>query len=755
MKAQLDYISVNKKWINSVQNYEAYNSIEGVSSDHRIVSIKVQPSLRANKKKSSIKPPFDWKQLSSNADIRNKFTITLQNRFSQLQNEDNDNINLSNTYINFMNAHKQAAEDCIPLQHKTKRKVPWENEIVEQKRECLKILANLKNKTPTSTNIRNYRKARQELEETYNIEQHKYIQEKIETIRNADENKQSSLAWQMVNEVIGQKRSTQAKLKASSQDERLQKWKEHFQNLLGKAPVIKDQPIQQIIDNELPIKKGPFSEEELEAVLKKLKNKKAPGLDEIPPEVWKTSFNDILLKSCNSLYNQSSIQIWTEGCILPFPKKGDLSLATNYGGITLTPIAAKIYNSMLLNRIQSEVEKVLRRNQNGFRKNRSTVGQILTVRRIIEGVKANDLEAVILFVDFSKAFDSIHHGKIAGILQAYRIPNVTIAAIMMLYRNTKAMVRSPDGDTDFFNVVAGVLQGDTLAPFLFILTLDYVLRTSLDKLNSFGFTLEKAKSRRYPAKKITDADYTDDLALFSNKIDDAERLLHAVEEAAARIGLYVNAKKTEYVCYKQNGEIKDLKGTTLKEVEHFTYLGSNISSTEKDVTIRIAKAWSALNRLRTIWKSSLPDNTKRNFFRAVVESVLICGSTAWTLTKHLEDKLDGTYTRMLCAILNNSWKQHPTNDHLYGNIPKVSDIIREWRTRFAGYCWRSKNELASDLWIPKHGYSQVGRPCKSYISQLAVDTQMQIEDLKNAMEDQNVWRQRVRMVRATRPIPIR
>ena len=112
----------------------------------------------------------------------------------------------------------------------------------------------------------------------------------------------------MVNEVTGRKRSTQAKLKASSQDERLQKWKEHFQNLLGKAPVIKDQPIQQIIDNELPIKKRPFSEEELETVLKKLKNKKAPGLDEIPPEVWKTRrFNDILLKSCNSLYNQSFI----------------------------------------------------------------------------------------------------------------------------------------------------------------------------------------------------------------------------------------------------------------------------------------------------------------------------------------------------------------------------------------------------------------------------------------------------------------
>ena len=408
---------------------------------------------------------------------------------------------------------------------------------------------------------------------------------------------------------------------------------------------------------------------------------------------------------------------------------------------------------MLLNRIQPEVEKILRRNQNGFRKNRSTVGQILTVRRIIEGVKAKNLEAVILFVDFSKAFDSVHRGKIAEILMAYGVPEETIAAIMMLYKNTKSMVRSPDGDTDFFEVLAGVLQGDTLAPFLFILTLDYILRTSVETLSSLGFTLEKARSRRYPAKKITDADYADDLALFSDKINHAEKLLHALEYASAGIGLYVNAKKTEYVCYNQDGEIKCLNGTILKEVENFTYLGSNISSTEKDVMIRIAKAWSALNRLRTIWKSSLPDNLKRNFFRAVVESVLIYGSTSWTLTKQLEDKLDGTYTRMLRAILNKSWKQHPTNDQLYGDIPKISNIIKERRTRFAGHCWRSKNELASDLllWFPKHGYTEVGRPCKTYIKQLALDTGLQTEDLKNAMEDRDVWRERVNMVRATRP----
>ena len=198
---------------------------------------------------------------------------------------------------------------------------------------------------------------------------------------------------------------------------------------------------------------------------------------------------------------------------------------------------------MLLNRIQPKIEKVLRKNQNGFRKNRSTCGQILTVRRVLEGVRAKNLDLVLLFVDFSKAFDSVHRDKMAEIMKAYGIPNQIITATMMLYKDTKAIVRSPDGDTDPFDICAGVLQGDTLAPFLFILYLDYVLRTSIDLHKDLGFTIEKSRSRRYPAMFLTDADYADDIALFADNLRDAERLLHLLETSAANIGLHVNAKK--------------------------------------------------------------------------------------------------------------------------------------------------------------------------------------------------------------------
>ena len=133
------------------------------------------------------------------------------------------------------------------------------------------------------------------------------------------------------------------------------------------------------------------------------------------------------------------------------------------------------------------------------------MSQILTIHRILEGVCVKKLEATILFVDFTKAFDSIHRGKMDQILFAYGLPKETVAAIMMLYRNKKVKICSPDGVTYYFDIVAGVLQGDTLAPYLLIICLDYVLRTSIDKMKDNGFKLTKERTRRYPAQSITDA----------------------------------------------------------------------------------------------------------------------------------------------------------------------------------------------------------------------------------------------------------
>ena len=165
---------------------------------------------------------------------------------------------------------------------------------------------------------------------------------------------------------------------------------------------------------------------------------------------------------------------------------------------------------------------------------------------------------------------------------------------------TKVKVSSPDGDTDYFDILAGALQGDTLTPNLFIICLDYVLRISVNKIRENSFKLTKERSKRYPAKTITDADYAGDIVLLANAPAQAETLIHSLERAAAGIGLHVNAHKTEYMCFNQTGNISTLNGCALKLVDKLTYQGSSVSSTETDIDTRITKAWTAIDRLSVI-----------------------------------------------------------------------------------------------------------------------------------------------------------
>ena len=309
---------------------------------------------------------------------------------------------------------------------------------------------------------------------------------------------------------------------------------------------------------------------------------------------------------------------------------------------------------------------------------------------------------------------------------------------MMLYKNTKVKVHSPDGDPDYFDI-------DTLAPYQFIICLDYVLRMSIDLMKENSFKLAKERSRRYPAQTITDANYTNDIALLANTPVQAETLLHSLAWVAGGIGLHVNADKMEYMCFNQRGDISTLKAGPLKLVNKFTYLGSSVSST--DINMRLAKAWTAIDRLSVIWKSELTNKIKPSFFQIVVVSILLNRCSTWTLTKHMEKKFDGNYRRILRAILNKSWKQHPTKQQLYGHQPPITKTIQVRQTRYAGHCWRNK-ELISDilLWTPSHRQAKAEQPVRIYIQQLCVDIGYSLEDLPGVMDNRDGWRERVREI---------
>ena len=756
-KTQIDYILIRKKWKNSVNNTEPYNYFHSIGSDHRAVLSDIRLSLRKAKT-----PPrkinYDWDEFKQDNKLQALYSIEVKNRFANLELENDTVGNATASYNHFVTAVGETSEKLLPKRKKTNKINSATDSRVIAARTKLTESTKKYHLDPSAPHLSEVNDYKNKLEDAYTEVEEEILDSKIRKVENAAEFNRTKESWNLINEISGRKKATNILIKGGSSSDRIKTWQNHFQKLLGQPPLInpKDPQISSKHTN-LDIDTEPFTKAELELAKKKIKEGKACGEDGITPEVLKRcDLDDIVLQFCNQALEQGiAPDQWGVCNIIPVPKKGDLTSTDNYRGIALTSIIAKTLNRMILNRIQPEIEIVLRDNQNGFRAGRSTTSHILTLRRVLEGARKKNLPATMLFIDFKKAFDSIHRGVLMKILLAYGIPNKIVDLIDLLYSKTKAQVLTPDGLTEIFDILAGVMQGDTLAPYLFIIVIDYCMTEALIKHPDIGFTITPAQSRRIKAIKLADTEFADDIALLTDSIVDMQALLSTLEEEAAKVGLHMNEKKTNYMLINQEDQpIKTLNGTTLEKKEDFLYLGSWMSTTEKDINVRKAKAWAACHKLRKVWKSKLSNKLKTRLFLATVESVLLYGSEAWTLTDRLNKILDGCYTRMLRMALDItvSHTQHVSNAELYGNLPKLSSKIAQRRLRFAGHCHRHQ-ELTSNrvlFWEPTHGKANKGRPHITYPDTLCKDTgtsNKNINEVKSRMENRELWRVVVDSVR--------
>ena len=187
----------------------------------------------------------------------------------------------------------------------------------------------------------------------------------------------------------------------------------------------------QTIFEDLQIETGPFTKKRISCSEKCLKLGKVLDENGFPNELPKyCSIDDIVLEYANSLLlDGHKPQQWSDINILLLPKNGDLSNASNYRGACLPAMMSKVVNKLILNRIQPHLDPLLRNNQNRFRPKRNTTAHFPALQRIIEEAKRNNVPATIVFVDFSKAFNSVHRAKMMQILKAYRISNELVNAI--------------------------------------------------------------------------------------------------------------------------------------------------------------------------------------------------------------------------------------------------------------------------------------------------------------------------------------
>jgi hypothetical protein len=218
---------------------------------------------------------------------------------------------------------------------------------------------------------------------------------------------------------------------------------------------------------------------------------------------------------------------------------------------------------------------------------------------------------------------------------------------------------------------AGVLQGDTLAPYLFVVVLDYVLYNALSD-QSLGFQLTKRLRTRSrtatPATYITDLDFADDIMLTADCVVNAQIMLTAIEVWALKVGHKINLKKTEFLLVGNWNEAVTLSGA-IAQVNDFKYLGSWLMNCQKDFEVRKTLAWEAATKLVRMWKQKrVSRQLKLKLFLACVETVLLYNATTRTMTKTLTKRSDGCYTRLLRYALGYKWSDKIRNTVLYGNL---------------------------------------------------------------------------------------
>jgi hypothetical protein len=391
---------------------------------------------------------------------------------------------------------------------------------------------------------------------------------------------------------------------------------------------------------------------------------------------------------------------WTIAHVVPIPKKPGTSKVEEHRGISLLSSATKICNRILKDRLQLVLDPFLRSEQNGFRPGRSAVTQILSLRRILEETKIRQANLVCIFVDFYKAFDSVARGALPLILRAYNVPERLISAIMALYHNNRSAVVTPDGLSDTYTSSSGVLQGDTLAPFLFTLVLDWVLRTGLP-CNDDGFQLCRRTSSRHPEKRLACLAYADDLALMASTGESAQRLLNGLAEAAAKVGLVINISKTEVLTVPADLPVDvflpapDGKAARLARCEQFRYLGGIVPSALNDLRRRRSLAWGAFRSVRAVLQcATLSDSLRARLFKAVVETVLLYNAESWTMTDALERQLDAAQSCLLRASFRIHHASNPISTKaLYERVGlrPASTLLKERRLKMIGHVLRARS----------------------------------------------------------------
>ena len=713
-KSMIDlFVSSNKKLFKDVK---AIPSLSG-DSDHRLVLAKLhftKPKSRASKKQTR----YALENLKDH-DCRTKFEDGIRAKFPTEDRLEN----MEEAWTTFKDSFHEVAKREIKTKtsKRTKKKITawWTEEV----------------KTTVMAKMKAFRKWMK----TRDREDHgtyKVLRNMVKTVKEmAKEESWNNIGNDLENEPTGTRkliyklakayRKGQTELTYAVKDKNgellvepdkiAERWKEYFQELLNVPDNIQEGA--GIDDGERDDNTDEISTEEVKRELKRMKNGKATGEDDLPIEIIKAGGEDAvdwLCKLFNCAYREEKTpKDWQRAVISPIYKKGDKQDCNNYRGISLLSHVGKLYERIIERRLRSQVEDKIGDWQYGFRPGRSTLDLIFALKMLLEKSWEYNEERYLVFIDLEKAFDRINREQLWNVLKErrYNINHKLIRVIQSMYENCEARVKNRDGPGNWFTVKTGVKQGAILSPLLFIIYMDSCFREICTGEDEETFA------------------YADDGVTITKTREQLQEAVNIWNEVLIRKGMKINKIKTEVMMV---GRIRQecniyIEEQQLKQIEDFKYLGVIVnekSLQEKEIINRITQYNNNFSLLYPLLKDKhVPVRSKLAVYTSILRPILIYGSEAWILTSKTKSKIQAAEMKSLRLIRGVTKFDRMRNEDIRRDlgVDYILDIVERGRLRWFGHVKRMDEERYARKyleWRPR-GRRPVGRPRKRWMEGVA------------------------------------
>ena len=724
---QIDHITINRRFRKSLQDTRVMRSAD-VGSDHQLILAKVKIKLTRVVKPKSSRTKYCVEKLKD-LQIKEEFQLKLANRFDVLYNgsdqeEDDD---LDQEWENIKQMYVSTCEEVLG-KPKVERK-EWMSEatwkLVEERKNLKLCIGNTKTRNQKKQAMVKHQEKDKEVKKSCRRDKATHMENLSTEAESAAGSGDIKKLYNIVKQLSGSTKKGSRPIRnkdgvmLGKLDDQLQRWKEHFEEILNR-PRPAATPILGEPESELRIRTDCITKSEIRKALKSMKNGKAAGIDNIPPEALSAGGEitvEVLWRFLKKIWDAEEVpKEWKKGILVKLPKKGDLSDCGNWRGIMLLVIASKILSRVILERMKTAVEEKLREEQAGFRAERSCGDQIATLRIIIEQSLEWNTGLYMTFIDFEKAFDSVDRETMWKLLRVYGVPNKIVNMIKLTYDGFKAGVLHEGVISDEFEMKTGVKQGCLLSPLLFLVVLDWVTREA--------FAEGKTGVRWTLCSHLEDLEFADDLCLVSQRVEHMRKKLSQLEEKAGKVGLKISIKKTKEMRVRTPANTGPIRcgANTIERVDKFQYLGSIVTATggtEEDIETRMRKAQQVFALLKKVWRArTIALKTKLRIFNACVMSVLLYGCETWRSSKTLMARLQSFVNRKLRYIIGIWWPRKIKNEDLWArtNQEEIEITIRKRKFKWIGHTLRKPQTSVTRQaleWNPQ-GARRRGRPRGSW-----------------------------------------